>query len=238
MKNTIIGLILFYSTMITGVAPEFDNDPLLTFTEIADEYQLNLKNWEVNLKETQIVDNVQTYVNNLRKTYKLTRNQDENSIRYLIEDKSVTKESLTVQYSIIISNQSPNEIVIVAVIKGDSWSAEIKQNYLTLKENIKKDIFTSKVREFTCIEMIENGTIENRVVIEPFFLSLKLENVNKQYDNVQKTGLEKIIYGYTPLWDEKFILEGDPLNLQIAIIELENGKKSYKIGTPILINEY
>lgn len=238
MKNTIIGLILFYSTMITGVAPESDNDPLLTFTEIADEHQLSLTNWEVSLKETQIVDDVQTYVNTLRKTYKLTRNQDENSIRYLIEDKFATKESITVQYSIIISKQSPNEIVIVAVIKGDSWSAEIKQNYLTLKENIIKDIFTSKVREFTCIEMIENDTIENRVVIEPFLSSLKLENVNKQYDNVQKTGLKKIIYGYTPLWDEKFILKGEPLNLQIAIIELKNGKKSYKIGTPILINEY
>lgn len=238
MKNTIIGLILFYSTMITGTAPEFDNDPLLTFIEIADESQLNLKNWEVTLKETQTVDNVQTYVKDLRKTYKMTMNQDENSIRYLMEDKSQTIENLTVQYNIIISKQSPSEIMLIAVIKGDSWSAEIKQNYLTLKEDIEKDIFTSKVREFTCLELIENDTIKNRVVIEPFLSPLKLEIVKEQYNKEQKTGLKKIIYGYTPLWNEKIVLEGNPINLQIAIIELENGKKSYKIGTPILINEY
>src|SRR5699024_5838837 len=115
---------------------------------------------------------------------------------------------------------------------------DIKKTYLDLSKKLDKTFFSADARSFACLELIDDGTMKNSMIIEPYISSLELEVLDIQYDNVENSTLNKIYYGYTPLWKDFFSIDGAPLNLQIAITELENGDLSYKIGTPILINEY
>jgi len=126
----------------------------------------------------------------------------------------------------------------IAVIKSDVWNEEIKENYLQINDKIRKNMFSDNARTFTCIEFIEGGIMGDSMIVDYFIQSLELVHIEIQDDQVEKSRLIKTIDGYTPLWKQKFTLNGIPFNLQLAIIELENEKKSYKIGTPILINEY
>ena len=67
-----------------------------------------------------------------------------------------------------------------------------------------------------------------------------LHDVEKQFDKNRKlkNSVNKVIYGYTPLWENKIIINNKQKNLQVAIEMDGKGSTEYIIGTPILINEY
>lgn len=235
MKYSMIICIIILSVAMTGASPYKEIDPLIKFTEIVKEEQLEITRWEVMIKETMQIKNREGYVNKFRNHQLVTMTEDENSINYVFEER---KKDMKIQYNLVLPLHSDEQADLVTVITGNEWNEVVRENYTKIVAELKKEWFTSKARIFTCIEFIEGGTIESRMVIESFLSSLELVHMKAQNDNVQSSRLKNIIYGYTPLWKESYNLEGIPLNLQIAITELETGDLKYMIGTPILINEY
>lgn len=238
MKKRLAAIIIILSINLVGASHFQEVDPLLKFMEIADKEALIPDNWEVTRKETKKVDNQQNFVNNFRMYELKAIAKDNNSINYLFEETFASSKEITVQYSIVIPKAKPEEIELTAVLKGEKWDEEIKEKYLEMTKKMDKKLFSTDEKRFTCVELIVDDTMENRMIIEPFATALELVNIDVQYDHLQNSMLNHIYYGYTPLWDHYIAIEDTRLNLQIAITELENEELSYKIGTPILITEY
>lgn len=237
MKKIILILILFASIISTGATPVTGADPLLKLTEIAAGKKLPISNWDVTIRETKKNGDFQEFVEKPANSHLVSRTEDENSIKYMFDDTHKLS-NIVVQYSVIVPKDKLEDVEQIAVIKSDVWNEEMKEDYLQINDEIRKNMFSDKARTFTCIEFIEGGIIGDDMIVDYFIQSLELVHIETQDDQVQKSRLIKTIDGYTPLWKQKFTLNGIPFNLQFAIIELENEKKSYKIGTPILINEY
>lgn len=236
MKKSMVICIIFLSLAMNGASPYTEIDPLFKFTEIAEAEQLEITGWEVTIKETKQLANREAYVNKFRNQHLVAMTEDENSINYVFEDRD--NLDMKIQYNVIIPFHSGEQIELITVITGTGWDENIKRNYTKTIADLKKEMFTSNARIFTCIELIDGGTIESSMIIEHFLSSLELLHMEAQGDNVQSSRLKNIIYGYTPLWNESINLDGIPLNIQIATTELDTGDLKYMIGTPILINEY
>src|SRR5699024_12270572 len=77
-----------------------------------------------------------------------------------------------------------------------------------------------------------------RSVLNYISKELEIKHEQTQIDNHEKSALDKIIYGYTPLWSQKINIMNNPTNVQIAVTSNEKGMVNFTVGTPILINEY
>ncbi len=228
--------ITILSFAMTGASPSNEIDPLIKFTEVAEEDQLEINSWEVLIKETKQIKNREAYVNKFRNQQLITMTKDENSINYIFEERN--NNAIQINYQLVLPLHSDEQAELIIAISGNEWNEKIKENYTKIAADLKKEKFTSKAKTFACIEFIEGGTIGDRMIIDSFLSSLEVVHMKVQNDTVQSSRLKNVIYGYTPLWKESFDLEGIPLNLQIAVTELETGDLKYTIGTPILINEY
>ncbi len=237
MKKTVILLFIITSMFMTGATPNEPVDPLHTLTKIAEENTWAITNWEVMLKESISKTNFNDILNDVRNSHLVTRTEDENSIKYILFDEENTT-SIHVDQTIIVSKTEHEHIELIAVMKGSDWNEEIQSEYDQTSGKLNDSFFQDKPDEFTCIEVIEDDTIENRAVIDVLTESLQLEHVEEQDDPLEMSKHKKIKYGYTPLWNEKFVIQGIPYNLQIVATQGDSGKLAYTIGTPILMNEY
>src|SRR5690625_1907848 len=108
------------SASLQGTVYLPQTDPLIKFTEIAEQHDLTSTNWGVSLKETIKVKNPHTYVNKFRMYEYKASTKDKSSIKYLYEDQ-IKNDAIKVQYSIVIPENSQNIIELTAVIKGNGW---------------------------------------------------------------------------------------------------------------------
>lgn len=238
MQQFIISFLIATFITLTGSTPAHTEiDPLHTLTEITTTNQLPLTGWEVTLKETIHTTDFEQIVNDKKNSYFVSRTEDENSIifNFVSADKPAL---ITTQKRMIIAKENPGQVELIAVLKGDSWNESVQQEYDETRKNLLNKLFHTNVKSFTCIEVIEDDTIGSRAIMENLTESLQLVHIEEQYDSYEMSKLKKLIYGYTPLWNDKFILEGIPYNVQIATAEKEPGELVYTIGTPILITEY
>ncbi|MHA6250689.1 YwmB family TATA-box binding protein [Oceanobacillus sp. CAU 1775] len=238
MKNFLLLILIVISVFLTGAAQLTEADPLLTFINIAEENKYPLKNWEVVRKESFSKKDPERFVNKFRMNEDMTMIKNENSLNYLFEDMSISNDLFTVQYKIIISEKSLKNVEVTTVIIGTEWNDSIEEKYIQISEKLDKTLFSQDGKTFACISLEIDDTIEDRVIINSYASVLELKNKKIQEDKIQNSRVNTIIYGYTSLWDNFFIVKGTSLNIQIAITTLENEKISYKIGTPLLINEY
>lgn len=224
--------------MITGAAHPTEMDPLLKFIQIAEQENQPLEHWEVVRKETFSETDRHKFVNKFRMYERRSMIKDENSLNYLFEDMSIPQEEMTVKFKVVLPTNSAEEIEVTAVISGDQWDESVKARYQEIMKDMDETLFSGASKSFACITLQIDDTIEDRVIINPYVSELEITRMNIQKDNIQNSTIKTIIYGYTPIWDNFITIEGEPLNIQIAITELVNEKLSYKIGTPLLINEY
>lgn len=238
MKTMTLALLITTSIILSGATPnEYTTDPLYTLTEIATANQLPITGWEVTTRETVEKSKMDDIVNDGRNSHLVAVSEDENSIKYnIVQAEKPTH--VDVQQYMIIAKNNPDQVELIAVISGTEWHETIQEEYDITRDRLMETFFHRNPETFTCIELLDGDTIENRAVIDIYTESLALVHMEEQFDNLEMSRLKKQIYGYTPLWNEKLIVDSVPYNLQIAATELETGEMAYTIGTPILINEY
>lgn len=234
MKNNILPLICILM-LLSGSAPKPFEDPLHLLTEIATTNHLDVAAWEVTFKESKSSGMTDDVLNNIEKHPFSTRMETENSIQYHLIDE--INHSFTMTYQIINSKTNPDQLEINVVISGSEWNENIQSEYNQMKKWLQNNLFHNP-RIFTCITIEEDDIIEDRAVIELYMKSLGMQHQDVQEDSLELSKLNRIINGYTPIWDEKILMNGIPYNLQIAVNDKDSGRTAYTIGTPILVNEY
>lgn len=238
MKQFILSFLITTFIMLTGSIPAHTEiDPLHTLTDITTTNQLLLTDWEVTLKETINTTEFEQIVNKKRNDDLVTRTEDENRIIFNLVSADKPAQ-ITVEKRVIIAKENPGQVELIAVLKGDAWNESVRQEYDETRESLLNNLFSGNVKSFTCIEVVEDDTIRSRAIVDILSETLQLVHIQEQFDLIEMSKPKKFEYGYTPLWDDKFILDGIPYNMQIATAQKESGELVYTIGTPILITEY
>ncbi|SDQ13359.1 YwmB family TATA-box binding protein [Virgibacillus salinus] len=200
---------------------------------------MEVENWEVTIKEQMSKDRVKQLIKKLKtkNSQMVTSKEAENSIKYsfgYINKKTNINET----YNIVIPKDDKYQAQFTVVLEGNSWNKSIKKDYLNRLESVQYDFFSDNSTKFACITTTLSGKLGSVYFLNRIKESLNLQNIDEQSDTVENSMLTKVVYGYTPLWDQKITIMDKPMNLQLAFKDIENGKTKLTIGTPILITEY
>lgn len=237
MRKMIISLLIVMSISLAGAIPQEEVEPLHTLAQIAKTNKLPLTGWEVVMKETLPASNFKHLVNNAENSHLVTVTEDENSIKY-DGVSGLEFDSIEVQEQLVLDKNNQEQVELSVVLSGTEWNKEIREVYDEVKRYFEQNYFGNKKQSFTCIQVTDGDIIENRAVINLFQESLGLVHIEEQTESIELSKLKKVFYGYTPLWNDEFVIHGIPYNFQFAASETENGEWAYTIGTPILVNEY
>ena len=197
---------------------------------------LKIDEWQVTIKEKVERDKKQDIINNIKENGNYTRKERKNSVLYTFEDSHIYSESVET-YNVLISKNKSDDIEIIAEFKGYTWNEKRNTHYEQWLRKMN-DIFTPSARIYTCLTTEFNGIINADYVLNDISKELEIKHEQTQIDNHEKSTLDKIIYGYTPLWSQKINIMNNPTNVQIAVTSNEKGMVKFTVGTPILINEY
>lgn len=197
---------------------------------------LKIDEWQITIKEKVERDKKQDIINNIKENGNYTRKERKNSVLYTFEDSHIYSESVET-YNVLISKNKSDDIEIIAEFKGYTWNKKLNTNYEKWLRKMN-DIFTPSARIYTCLTTEFNGIINADYVLNDISKELEIKHEQTQIDNHEKSTLDKIIYGYTPLWSQKINIMNNPTNVQIAVTSNEKGMVKFTVGTPILINEY
>ncbi|MGM8211401.1 YwmB family TATA-box binding protein [Virgibacillus sp. W0430] len=234
LTGFITSLIILFSSIGANQTPE--QEELNYLASFILENNLDVAEWEVIYKDKRKVKTVQKLVRKIKDSHLVTVSENENTIKYVIEDRNKT-ETFNVQYSVLISKQATSYAEVHAVISGTSWNNAVRDAYRSFSQT-KNKFFTRTSQKFTCIKTKDSGIIEIGVLLTNLDDKLNLLHIATQTDTVEDSTHKNIIYGYTPLWEQKMLINSKPLNIQIVEKEADENQSNLTIGTPILVNEY
>lgn len=234
-KHFMIVLMIF-SIFLSGSQQNIEDEPIHTLLQIAKTNEFEVLNWEVLIKENLLQSHFEKFLNKFQNNRQNTTKVVQTGIQYyLVFEKT---KYIHVEFHPVILDEQAGQIEVTAVIRGTEWNEHVEKEFVAAITYLNENLFHENAKRFACIEVLEDDTIESGVIVEQYTSSLQMIYQNEQKDAFEWSKLNQIIYGYTPLWNEKFVIDGEPYNLQIASVRSETGKASLLIGTPILMNEY
>lgn len=235
-KIMLISLLLL--PLNTGTfSAQMEMDELTGIADYITEKNMAVNSWQVTVKEQIDGKKLRLIIKDLEAEHQTTFTEDENSINYLFSNRH-KHENIVESYSIIIPKDDSQAIILTGVLKGEAWNDSVKDFYQLSMDKMLAGFFTKSAKRFACLTTEDDGIMGSDYFIGDFVKSFNLQQINTQFDTVKNSVHKKIIYGYTPLWNNKITIMGKPVNLQIAVKESETGNPIFTIGTPILINEY
>ncbi|WP_067728543.1 YwmB family TATA-box binding protein [Oceanobacillus damuensis] len=237
MRKTAILLIMMVFITAKPMAYGMERDEMVDLANFTLKNSVPIESWQVTLKENLTRKKAEETVNNLKDSSLVTVSEDENVIKYQVRD--VHKQvGLDVSYSVVIPKNEAFKPEMNAVIEGTQWNDEIEEEYLSIKRSMEKKIFTKSLKLFACLTTEPGGIIDSDVFVKRITKYFNVEHFATQTDTIENSMHEKIIYGYTDLWKQDFIIQGTQMNLQIAVVQVDETNVKYTVGTPILIHEY
>ncbi|MFB4169807.1 YwmB family TATA-box binding protein [Virgibacillus sp. JSM 102003] len=237
-KIVLMSIILLLITTGAAASPN-QQEEMTSLAAMLTESNMEVGNWEVTMKEQMSKDKINMLLGKLeaKNSQKVTGEEDENSIKYSFGYIHKNR-SFTETYNIVIPKDDKYQAQFIVVIEGKSWDKTIKKDYLIRVESIQNDFFSEDSTKFACITTTFSDKLGSVYFVKRAKEKLNLQNISEQTDTVENSLLKKVVYGYTPLWDQKVTIMDKPMNLQFAFKEIENGKTKLTVGTPILITEY
>src|SRR5699024_615298 len=237
MKKSIVSYI-FCLFFIHSINPMINaGKQLEDIAEIVLNNDLKNEELEVTTKEKVDQEQGKDIINKLKKSFSLTKKENQNSIIYSFTNGQITSE-IVERYNVIIPKKHNNEVEVIAVLKGDTWNSDVKTNYNQSYNWMITELFTDISLSYTCLTTAFNGIIDYNYVSCYIREILNVQNFKTQIDKNENSMLDTVVYGYTPLWSQKVTVKDIPMNLQMATIKDEIGAVKFILGTPILINEY
>ncbi|MBU5465275.1 YwmB family TATA-box binding protein [Virgibacillus sp. MSJ-26] len=235
-KLLLLNLIaILLSSPLTTV--EISTNDVEDMIDIVVNNDLEIDEWEVTIKEKVNMNKKQDIIEEIKINDEYTRKENENSVLYTFEDSHNYSETVEI-YNVLVPKNKSDDIEIVAVFKGYTWNEETKTNYTKWLRAMMNNVFTKSARKYTCLTTEFSGIINADYVLNYINEKLDIEHKQTQIDKNKNSTLDKVIYGYTPLWSQEVSIMDEPTNVQIAVITNEMGLTKFSIGTPILINEY
>jgi len=237
MRKIVIILITFLFITTESIINGVETDEIIDLASFALEKEMPMESWHVTFKETFDRDEIKDRTEKFKNSSLVTITENDNVIKYLLRD--VHKElEFDVTYSVILPKDQALKAEIIVAIEGSNWDENIEQDYLSIKRSIKETYFTQSVQLFAWLTIGSSGIMDSGGFVEEVKSYFNLQHISTQHDTNQNSKHKKLIYGYTDIWKQKFIIEDTPMNLQIAVTINDEMNLQYTIGTPILIHEY
>lgn len=239
MKKMGLILILLLAVIVKATvgfsAPA--NDEIVDLATVAMENNLTIDKWQVTIKEQTNRNKAHDLVEKLKNSYLASATDDENIIKYSFSDVHKAGD-IVESYMVIIPKNTKYESEIIAEIHGDVWDKSMEQQYDSTINLLPDYLFAKKAKRFSCLTAHSDGIMNSDGFFKVFNEKLDVQHISTQTDSIKKSTIEKNMYGYTPLWDQKITVMDKEVNVQVAMRERKNGDTKFTIGTPIVITEY
>lgn len=234
LRIILISCMIFLVTNTTVQAEKANN--LIQLSSFFEEENIYITEWQVLIKEKKNRGEMRSLLKRLENSYKVTRTKNENIIKYQIR---VVPESddFSMEYTIVWPNNKVDYPEISLVFHGHEWNQQIKENYLYYFEELFAKNFTKSSMIFSWLKTESSDIIINGLS-EKLTNYFKLQQKMTQQDETSSSVTNQFIYGYTPMIDQKIVIENAPVNMQLAITSNGKGMTEMTLGTPILIHEY
>src|SRR5699024_4628234 len=99
----------------------------------------------------------------------------------------------------------------------ENWNEKIRKEYTSTINARMSEMFTNRAHKFACLTTYTDDIINSDGFLDTFKKDLDVENVSTQSDNVQHSTIKKIMYGYIPKWEQSMDVDGETLNVQVAV---------------------
>ncbi|MBP2076208.1 YwmB family TATA-box binding protein [Oceanobacillus polygoni] len=237
MRKISILLVLFLFITAKPVAGGMESEEMIELVNFTMNNGIPIESWQVTIKENVTIKQAEGQLDKMKNGSLVTRSEDENAIKYLLRE-DYKQEAMEVTYTIVIPKDTALKAELIAVIEGTKWDEQIEKNYLSIKRTIMDKYLTEPSKIFACLTSDFSGIIKGDVLVSEIINYFNLQHIETQFDTIENLTHKKIIYGYTDLWKQHFMIEGTPMNLQLAVATNEKDELQFTIGTPILIHEY
>lgn len=209
---------------------------LIELNKIISEHDLEVEDWAVTIKEPLSVEQAHNKLDMFDDDYTIDLLEDKKTLKYTIKEEQV--DGIKVMFIITIPKESQYQAELISKVEGTNLDHTTLKEYKRQFQFIVDKYFTERSKVFTCLTTTNDDIINSDVFLEEMLRGLKLQHVSTQVEHINESLHQEIIYGYTTLWDNKILLEDNPLNTQVVIQSDGNQKQKIIIGTPILITEY
>jgi TATA-box binding len=230
-------LLLFISNNMMTQPAEAYTDELTDMASFLVNNQVEIENWQTTWKESFSHQQAEALIKALSAKYDKTVTKHKKIIKISFKNSRITG-NIDVSYSVTLPRQKKLSAELVVVIQGSSWNHIIAQEYREIVNSSVDNYFSAKAKRFSCLATKENDIINGDYFLNMLINYFQVEQIQTQFDTVKKSVHKKMIYGYTPLWNQKISIDSVPMNFQIAVTDTGSDNPTYMIGTPILINEY
>ncbi|WP_175631959.1 YwmB family TATA-box binding protein [Virgibacillus siamensis] len=239
MRKFVLIAFIIFITGNSASAVSMEPDAMTDLAALVTENELEVDHWEVTIREEMTYNKVQEILGQFRhkNSYLVSGEADANTIKYSVRHVQKT-EGISESYSVIIPKDREYQAQFIAVVQGKFWTDDLVKQYRRLVQTIQNNFFTEDSTKFACIKTTVDDIMSSVYFFDKLKSELDLKHIKRQKDSVKNSMVKKIIYGYTPLWNQKIDLKDRPLNFQMAVNKGQNGSRELTIGTPILINEY
>lgn len=237
MGKTLLHLFIFLLVMSPLFQKNMIGSELEDIVDIVTHHDLEIDEWQVTIKEKMPLPEAEEVIKKLDSTDAMIKKEDKHRVGYSLTDRHKNSD-LVETYDIILPQHSNGEAEVIAVLKAGVWNEEVEENYRQWQHLMLSDIFKKDYRSYTCLITEFNAIITNDHLLNYIMEKLEIQHFQTQNDTTEKSMLESIYYGYTPLWNQKVNGMDKPTNIQLAVTKNDVGARKFIIGTPILINEY
>ncbi|WP_186576602.1 YwmB family TATA-box binding protein [Aquibacillus kalidii] len=226
--------IIFSFTTLTSASSSEPLKEVSDITNLLNEQNLDLENWQVIVKEkvdAKSVDEVKKQIEKSYPNHSFQTKQMEEATKYILSTQK--KDKINESFILVVPFEKDYAVEVIYTISGDLWNEKINKRYSRKLEEMTNTIFTQNLTKFSCVQTSPSGNISS-----VYLLNNLQKNLNVQtLDNIKEDDFT-VLSGTTPLWESAIPTSDGAMNVQMAAREGLGGKTTITIGTPIITTEY
>ncbi|KGX94076.1 hypothetical protein N781_01500 [Pontibacillus halophilus JSM 076056 = DSM 19796] len=231
----VIGMFI-YLPMVSLASTHTDAlQPVRDLVSVIEEEALDVKGWDVTVKESVSPQHVQDLLSNIESTDPSSQIEVEEttiSKKYAITHHKHTH--LHEQTIIIVSKQHPTFAELIYNVSGERFEDRTQASLEARLEEVMNVYFAENATIFTCVKTETSDKIKGVLLLEKIRTNLNMKTIEK----VDEADFQSIS-GYTNRWDSSIpVSEDQNMNVQMALRTGLGAETTITIGTPIITNEY
>lgn len=231
-RLVVISLTLLFLVFPTQALEE--KDPLIIINQFLFAENMEVEQWEVIMKGQ--INEQQT--NKLLAANSLfEREINDHSLTYLLNDAHKIG-SITVDLTLVKSKNRAINSELIATIYSNQYNESTEQDYIFIKNLLKKQYYSPSVQKYTCIKLKSDVIIDENDYFTQITKMFKLKDVIIHEDHLKQHTDYEMLYGYSDLWDETIQVNDHSMNIHLVKRSTKQQETAFFIGTPILLNEY
>lgn len=227
-------IVVFIFMTVNVFADRAHHDELIDMADFVTETH-SIKSWHVTIKESIDQEKLPQLLTKLHSDFSVTTEENKKIIKIIAKDPH-KKNGLNECFNVVIPKSNNQQAELIAIMEGNQWDRSVKHTYQQKLDEIVQNYFTDSKQKFSWLTFVDDDKIDSNVFLNEMVAQWNMENLQLQLDNHLQN--RKVLYGYTPVWQEYIRMQNDRVNMQIALHTDNQGTTTYTLGTPILINEY